>query len=162
MKVLAVVQGYLTEHARVGHTEANVELSVAKAELKAICRKAVSLEFELASEQERTDEAQQACTTANERLEEDLVNNEELRDLALKDKEEIDTRVTDLEKALAAAQGALGEKREKQWADQDFTSREGGLPRYVCRSCGAIQANPRVPNSHRCGGGHKSGQGRRK
>lgn len=52
--------------------------------------KAVSLEFELAGEQRKLGELQEACTIAKERLEEALANNEDLRDQAIKDKEEGD------------------------------------------------------------------------
>lgn len=79
MEVLAVVQSYLTERARVGQVEVTYELSVSKSELEVVRHKVVSLEFELASEQKKMGEVQEACNTAKERLEEALINNEELR-----------------------------------------------------------------------------------
>ncbi|GMP58660.1 hypothetical protein CsSME_00022248 [Camellia sinensis var. sinensis] len=112
MEVLVVVQSYLAERATVGQTKVAVELSIAKAELEVTCRKAVSMEFELASEQKKADEAQKACTTSKERLEKALLNNEKLRDLVLKDKGEADARMVELEKALVV-QKALEEESEK-------------------------------------------------
>ena len=62
-------------------------------ELEAERHKAISLEFELAGEKRKLEEVQQACTTANERWEEAMTNNEELRDQAVKDKEETNGRM---------------------------------------------------------------------
>ncbi|GMP44145.1 hypothetical protein CsSME_00013790 [Camellia sinensis var. sinensis] len=80
--------------------EVTSEPSVAKSELEVVHHRVISLELELVSEQKRTSEAQQACTTAKERLEEALVNNKELRNSTVKDKKEVDARVAELERAL--------------------------------------------------------------
>ncbi|XP_028102216.1 vesicular-fusion protein sec18-like [Camellia sinensis] len=48
-----------------------------------------------------------------ERLEEALTNNKELRESSLKEKEEVDARVVELERALAVEKKALGEERSK-------------------------------------------------
>ncbi|GMQ04288.1 hypothetical protein CsSME_00049754 [Camellia sinensis var. sinensis] len=106
MEVLAMVQSYLTERARVGQAEVTSELLVAKSKLEVVHYKVISLEFELESEQKKMGEVQKARDTAKERLEEVLKNNEELRNQALKDKEVANARVTKLERAL-------GEERAK-------------------------------------------------
>jgi len=64
----------------------------------------------VANEQKKTGEAQQACTTANERLEKAFTNNEELCDMALKEKEDADALVAELERAFAAEKKALEEE----------------------------------------------------
>lgn len=95
-----MVQSYLTERARIGLVEVTSELSITKSELEVVRHKVASLEFELASEQKKMSEVQEAYNTAEKRLEEALINNKELRDQALKDKEEADARVAELERAL--------------------------------------------------------------
>ncbi|XP_028120240.1 coiled-coil domain-containing protein 89-like [Camellia sinensis] len=108
MEVLAVVQGYLTKHSRMSQGEVASELSTPKSELEVVHR-VISLEFELASEHKRTDEAQQAYAIAKERLEEALMNNEDLHDSAVKDKEDADVRIADLERALEEEKGKTAE-----------------------------------------------------
>lgn len=78
---------------------------------KRSAKKKVSLEFELESEKRKLEQVQQACTTANERWEEAMTNNEELRDQAVKDKEEADGRIAELEKALAEERAKLASER---------------------------------------------------
>ncbi|CAL5335476.1 unnamed protein product [Camellia sinensis] len=82
-----------------------------KSELEVVLHKVISLEFELAGEQRKVGEVQEACTTAKERLEEAPANNEDLRDQAIKDKEEADGRIVDLEKALAEERAKLASER---------------------------------------------------
>ncbi|GMQ10497.1 hypothetical protein CsSME_00053476 [Camellia sinensis var. sinensis] len=109
MEVLAVVQGFLAECAKIDQIEVAVELLAVKTELETTHRGAVSLEFELASEQKKGDEAQEACAIANERLEEALVNNKELREASLEEKEEADTREAEWAKALEEENAKLVE-----------------------------------------------------
>ncbi|GMP92929.1 hypothetical protein CsSME_00042967 [Camellia sinensis var. sinensis] len=52
----------------MSQSEVASKLSVPKSKLEAVRHRVISLEFELASEQKRTNEAQQACTTTKERL----------------------------------------------------------------------------------------------
>ena len=73
MEVLALVQSYSAE-------QASAELLATKSELEAERHKAISLEFELAGEKRKLEQVQQAYTTANERWEEAMTNNEELCD----------------------------------------------------------------------------------
>lgn len=104
MEVLALVQSYSTERA-------SAELLTTKSELEAERHKAVLLEFELVGEKRKLEQVQQACTTANERWEEAMTNNEELRDQAVKDKEEADGRIAELKKALAEERAKLASER---------------------------------------------------
>ena len=55
-----MVQGYSADRA-------NAELLATKLELETECRMVVSLEIQLAGEQKKLEEAQKACTVANER-----------------------------------------------------------------------------------------------
>ncbi|GMP56795.1 hypothetical protein CsSME_00021137 [Camellia sinensis var. sinensis] len=113
MEVLAMVQGYSAERA-------NVELLVTKLELEAEHRKVVSLEFQLGGKQKKLEEAQKACTVTNERWDEAMVCNEDLRAQSIKEKEEADQKIAELEKALAneraekaGLEKALEEERAK-------------------------------------------------
>ncbi|GMP61864.1 hypothetical protein CsSME_00024161 [Camellia sinensis var. sinensis] len=72
MEVLAIVQRNVVARA---HTE----LLAVKLELEDEGRKVVSLEFQLAGEQKKLGDAQNACTVATERFEEAMISNEELR-----------------------------------------------------------------------------------
>ncbi|GMP26897.1 hypothetical protein CsSME_00003147 [Camellia sinensis var. sinensis] len=72
MEVLVMVQGYSADYA-------NVELLATKLELETEPHKVVSLEFQLAGEKKKLEEAQKACTVANERWDEAMVYNEDLR-----------------------------------------------------------------------------------
>ncbi|GMP62055.1 hypothetical protein CsSME_00024305 [Camellia sinensis var. sinensis] len=103
MEALAVVQNYSAE--RVG-----AELLATRAKLEAERRKAVSLEFELASEKTQRELVQQACTIANKRWEEALANNDDLCNQSIKDKEEADRRIAELEKALVEENARLAFK----------------------------------------------------
>ncbi|GMP71112.1 hypothetical protein CsSME_00029654 [Camellia sinensis var. sinensis] len=94
MKVLAVVQGNVADRA---HTE----LLAGKLELEDERRKVVSLEFQLVGEQKKLEEAQKACTVANERWEEAMTCNKDLRAQSIKEKEEADLNIARLEKDLA-------------------------------------------------------------
>ncbi|GMP46659.1 hypothetical protein CsSME_00014721 [Camellia sinensis var. sinensis] len=104
IEVLALVQSYSVE-------QSSTELLATKSELEAEHHKAISLEFELVGEKMRLEEAQQACTTANERWEEAMTRNEDLRDQAVKDKEEADGRIAALEKALEEETAQLASER---------------------------------------------------
>ncbi|GMP72756.1 hypothetical protein CsSME_00030682 [Camellia sinensis var. sinensis] len=94
MEVLAVVQENAIERA-------SAKLVATKLKLEVEHHKVISLEFELAGEQKNLVEVQKACTTANERWEEAMTSNEDLRDQALKDKEMADSKIAELEKTLA-------------------------------------------------------------
>ncbi|GMP96692.1 hypothetical protein CsSME_00045221 [Camellia sinensis var. sinensis] len=104
MEVLAMVQSNSAERA-------SAELLSTKSELEAERHRAISLEFELAGEKRKLGEVQQACTTANERWEEAMTSNEELRDQAIKDKETADGQIAELEKALAEEMAKLEYER---------------------------------------------------
>ncbi|GMP46766.1 hypothetical protein CsSME_00014809 [Camellia sinensis var. sinensis] len=71
MEVLVMVQGYSADRA-------NAELLATKLELEMERCKVVSLEFQLAGEQKKLEEAQKACIVANERWDEAMVCNEDL------------------------------------------------------------------------------------
>ncbi|GMP27138.1 hypothetical protein CsSME_00003264 [Camellia sinensis var. sinensis] len=71
MEVLAIVQGNVADRSYA-------ELCAAKVELEDERCKVVSLEFQLASKQKKLEDAQNACTVANERFEEAMTNNEDL------------------------------------------------------------------------------------
>ncbi|GMP35442.1 hypothetical protein CsSME_00007865 [Camellia sinensis var. sinensis] len=94
MEVLEVVQGNVADRA---HTE----LLATKLELEDERRKVVSLEFQLVGEQKKLEEAQKACTVANERWDEAMTCNEDLRAQSIKEKEEADLKIAGLEKNLA-------------------------------------------------------------
>ncbi|GMQ06940.1 hypothetical protein CsSME_00051342 [Camellia sinensis var. sinensis] len=104
MAVLAVVQSFAAERA-------SAVLLVTKLEVEAERRKAVSLKFELAGQKRQLELVQQACTIANKRWEEFLANNEDLRDQSIKDKEEADRQIAELEKALAEERAKLVSER---------------------------------------------------
>ncbi|GMP80158.1 hypothetical protein CsSME_00035367 [Camellia sinensis var. sinensis] len=93
-EVLAMVQGYSADRA-------NAELLATKLELETERRKVVSLEFQLAGEQKKLEEAQKACTAANERWDDAMVCNEDLRAQLIKEKEEADLKIAELERVLA-------------------------------------------------------------
>ncbi|GMP80002.1 hypothetical protein CsSME_00035276 [Camellia sinensis var. sinensis] len=93
MEVLAIMQHNVA-------TRAHAELLATKLELEDERRKVVSLEFQLAGEQKKLEDAKNACTVANERFEEAMTNNEDLRAQWVKEKEEADLKITGLEKEL--------------------------------------------------------------
>ncbi|XP_028074191.1 leucine-rich repeat-containing protein 45-like [Camellia sinensis] len=94
MQVLAIVQGYSAERA-------NAELFATKLELEAKRRKVVSLEFQLGNEQKKLEEAHAACIVANDRWEEAMSSNEDLQAQSIKEKEELDLKIAELERTLA-------------------------------------------------------------
>ncbi|GMP85438.1 hypothetical protein CsSME_00038591 [Camellia sinensis var. sinensis] len=94
MGVLAMVQSNVIDRA-------HAELLVAKLELEDKRRKVVSLEFQLVSEQKKMEEAHQACTVTNERWDEAMTCNEDLRAQLIKENEETDLKIAGLEKDLA-------------------------------------------------------------
>ncbi|GMP72628.1 hypothetical protein CsSME_00030582 [Camellia sinensis var. sinensis] len=61
----------------------------------------MSLKFLLAGRQKKLEEAQTACTVANERWDEGMTCNEDLRGSSIKEKEEADRKIAGLEKDLA-------------------------------------------------------------
>ncbi|GMP22736.1 hypothetical protein CsSME_00000619 [Camellia sinensis var. sinensis] len=94
MEVLAMVQGYSADRA-------NAELFATKLELETERRKVMSLEFQLGSEQKKLEEVQKACTVANERWDESMTYNEDLRAQSIKQKDEADLKIAELERKLA-------------------------------------------------------------
>ncbi|GMP23546.1 hypothetical protein CsSME_00001095 [Camellia sinensis var. sinensis] len=94
MEVLAVVQGNVADHA-------HVELLAGKLKLEDERCKVVSFEFQLVGEQKKLEEEQKAYTIANERWEEVMTCNEDLRTQSIKEKEEADMKIAGLEKDLA-------------------------------------------------------------
>ena len=61
----------------------------------------VSLGFQLVGEQKKLDAAQKAYTVANDRFEEAMTSNEDLRAQWVKEKEEADLKSAELERDLA-------------------------------------------------------------
>ena len=86
---------------------AHTELQTVQAELEDTRRQVVSLEFQLAGEQKKFDEAQRACAAAVERHEEAMSNNEEL----VRQKDEVDSRVGDLQRELEGERAKAGRRK---------------------------------------------------
>ncbi|GMP64685.1 hypothetical protein CsSME_00025834 [Camellia sinensis var. sinensis] len=89
MEVLAIVQRNVAARA---HTK----LLAVKLELEYERRKVVSLQFQLAGEQKKLGDAQNACMVATERFEEAMASNKELRAQQIKEKEEADLKIARL------------------------------------------------------------------
>ncbi|GMP63876.1 hypothetical protein CsSME_00025383 [Camellia sinensis var. sinensis] len=106
MEMLAMVQGYSANRA-------NAELLATKLELETKCRKVVSLEFQFAGERKKLEEAQKACTVANKKWDEAMVCNEDLHTQSIKEKEEADQKIAELERALANERARLAVERAK-------------------------------------------------
>ncbi|GMP73430.1 hypothetical protein CsSME_00031190 [Camellia sinensis var. sinensis] len=104
MEVLATVQMNVANRA-------HAELLATKLELETECRKVVSLEFQLVGEQKKLEEAQKACTVANERWNEAMTYNEDLRAQSIKEKEEADLKIAGLEKDLADERAKVAAKK---------------------------------------------------
>ncbi|GMP40189.1 hypothetical protein CsSME_00010734 [Camellia sinensis var. sinensis] len=122
MEVLAIVQGNVSDRA-------HAELCAAKVELEDERHKVVSFEFQLAGEQNKLEDAQNAYTVANERFEEAMTNNEDLRAQWIKEKEEADLKIAGLERDLAdqrakaaaekaALEKELGEEKAKSASER--------------------------------------------
>ncbi|XP_028092351.1 calponin homology domain-containing protein DDB_G0272472-like [Camellia sinensis] len=94
MGMLVVVQKNVADRA-------HFELRAVKLELEDKHRRVVSLEFQLAGERKKVEETQKACTIANERWDEAMVSNEKLRAQSIKEKEELDRKIVELERDLA-------------------------------------------------------------
>ncbi|GMP54315.1 hypothetical protein CsSME_00019526 [Camellia sinensis var. sinensis] len=94
MGVLAMVQSNVADCA-------HAELLAAKLELEDERRKVVSLEFQRAGEQKKLEEAQRACTVADEQWDEAMTCNKDLRAQSIKENEETDLKIAGLEKDLA-------------------------------------------------------------
>ncbi|GMP92778.1 hypothetical protein CsSME_00042862 [Camellia sinensis var. sinensis] len=103
MEVLVMVQSNVAERA-------HAELLAAKLELLE-CRKVVSLEFQLGNEQKKLEEAQVACTVANDQWEEAMSNNENLHAQSIKEKEELDLKIAGLERTLANERAKMMEEK---------------------------------------------------
>ncbi|THG03648.1 hypothetical protein TEA_006356 [Camellia sinensis var. sinensis] len=91
MGVLAVVQGNVADRA-------HAELLAVKLELEDERRKVVSLGFQLGSEQKKLEEAQKAYVVGNDRWDEAMTCNEDLRAQSIKEKEEADSKIAGFEK----------------------------------------------------------------
>ncbi|GMP23624.1 hypothetical protein CsSME_00001154 [Camellia sinensis var. sinensis] len=94
MEVLAMVRSNVADRSQA-------ELLATKLELETERRKVVSLEFQWAGEQKKLEEAQKACIVANERWVEAMTCNEDLRAQSIKEKEEADLKIAELERTLA-------------------------------------------------------------
>jgi len=104
MEVLAVVQDNIADRA-------HAELLTTKLELEDERRKVVSLEFQLVGKQKKLEEAQKAYTVANERWDEAMTCNEDLRAQSIKEKEEADLNIAGLEKDLADERARAAAKK---------------------------------------------------
>ncbi|XP_028071492.1 uncharacterized protein LOC114273867 [Camellia sinensis] len=93
MEVLAIVQGNVANGA-------HAELLAVRLELEDEWRKVVSLEFQLAGEQKKLGDAQNACTVTTERFEEAMIDNEELRLQQIEEKDEAGVKIAGLQKEL--------------------------------------------------------------
>ena len=78
-------------------------------------RQVVSLEFQLAGEQKRLDEAQKACAVTVERHEEAMSSNEEL----VRQKDEADVKISDLHKELEGERAKTLEESESLQKELD-------------------------------------------
>ncbi|GMP71786.1 hypothetical protein CsSME_00030059 [Camellia sinensis var. sinensis] len=94
IEVLATVQRNVADRA-------HAELLATKLELETERCKVVSLEFQLVDEQKKLEKAQKACTVANERWDDAMTCNEDLRAQSIKENEEADLKIAGLEKDLA-------------------------------------------------------------
>ncbi|GMP86852.1 hypothetical protein CsSME_00039477 [Camellia sinensis var. sinensis] len=94
MEVLAMVQSNVANRA-------HAELLTTKLELETERREVVSLEFQLVGEQKKLEKVQKSCTIANERWDEAMTCNEDLRAQSIKEKKEADLKIAELEKTLA-------------------------------------------------------------
>ncbi|GMP48139.1 hypothetical protein CsSME_00015601 [Camellia sinensis var. sinensis] len=126
MEVLAMVQGYSADRA-------NAELLATKLELEAERRKVVLLEFQLVGEQKKLEDAQKACIVANDRFEEAMTSNEDLRAQWVKEKEEADLKITKLERHLAnerpkAAAEKAGLEKELEEEKTNSASERAAYP----------------------------------
>ncbi|GMP95049.1 hypothetical protein CsSME_00044257 [Camellia sinensis var. sinensis] len=116
--MLAMVQGYSADRA-------NTELLATKLELEAERRNVVWLEFQLGNEQKKLEEAQTACTVANEQWEEAMSRNEDLRAQSIKEKEELDLKIAGLERTLADERAKSMEEKaglEKEFEEEKTKS----------------------------------------
>ncbi|GMP81273.1 hypothetical protein CsSME_00036034 [Camellia sinensis var. sinensis] len=122
MEVLAVVQGNVADRA-------HVELLATKLELEAERRKVVSLEFQLVGEQKKLEDAQRACTVANDRFEEAMTSNEDLRAQWVKENEEADLKIVELERDLADERAkAAGLEKELEEEKTKSASEKAAYP----------------------------------
>ncbi|GMP75613.1 hypothetical protein CsSME_00032631 [Camellia sinensis var. sinensis] len=106
MEVLAIVQRNVA-------VRAHAEMLTVKLELEDERRKVVSLEFQLAGEQEKLGDAQNACTVATERFEEAMTSNEELRAQQIKENNEADLKIAGLQKELKDERAMAMEERAR-------------------------------------------------
>ncbi|GMP30890.1 hypothetical protein CsSME_00005342 [Camellia sinensis var. sinensis] len=106
MEVLAIVQRNLAARA-------HAELLAVKLELKDERRRVVSLEFQLASEQKKLGDAQNAYTIATERFEEAMTSNEELRAQQIKENDEAGLKIAGLQKELEDERARAIEERAR-------------------------------------------------
>lgn len=88
---------------------AHNDLQAAKVELESVRRQVVSLEFQLVGEQKKLEEADRACAVAVERHEEAMMNNEDL----VRQKDEADVKMSELQKELEAERAQAEEERKK-------------------------------------------------
>ncbi|GMP77161.1 hypothetical protein CsSME_00033531 [Camellia sinensis var. sinensis] len=106
MEVLAIVQHNVV-------TRAHAELLAGKLELEDERRKVVSLEFQLAGEQKKLGDAQNACTVTTEQFEETMTSNEELRAQQIKENDEANRKIVGLQKELEDERARAMEERAR-------------------------------------------------
>ncbi|GMP45135.1 hypothetical protein CsSME_00013761 [Camellia sinensis var. sinensis] len=124
MEVLAIVRGNVADRAQA-------ELLAVRLELEDECRKVVSLEFQLAGEQKKLGDAQNACTVATEQFEEAMINNEELRAQQIKEKDEADVKIAGLQKELEDECGRAMEERARLQKDLEDEKTKAASERAV-------------------------------
>ncbi|GMP70667.1 hypothetical protein CsSME_00029424 [Camellia sinensis var. sinensis] len=126
MEVLAIVQGNIADRA-------HAELLAVGLELEDERRKVVLLEFQLAGDQKKLRDAQNAYTVATERFEEAMINNEELRAQQIKEKDEADVKIAGLQKELEDERARTMEEKarlQKELEDEKIkaTSERAAYP----------------------------------
>ncbi|XP_028099518.1 uncharacterized protein LOC114299047 [Camellia sinensis] len=112
---------------------AHAELLAVGLELEDERRKVVLLEFQLAGDQKKLRDAQNACTVATERFEEAMINNEELRAQQIKEKDEADVKIAGLQKELEDERARTMEEKarlQKELEDEKIkaTSERAAYP----------------------------------
>ncbi|GMP42849.1 hypothetical protein CsSME_00012450 [Camellia sinensis var. sinensis] len=106
MEVMAIMQHNVAARAQA-------ELLAVKLEIENDHHKVVSLEFQLAGEQKKLGDAQNACTVATEQFEEAMTINEELRAQQIKENDEADLKIAGLQKELEDERAKAMEEKKR-------------------------------------------------
>ncbi|GMP59899.1 hypothetical protein CsSME_00022985 [Camellia sinensis var. sinensis] len=112
MEVLANMHGNVVDRA-------HAELLAVGLELKNERCKVVSLEFQLAGEQKKLGEAQNACTVTTEWFEEAMINNEELHAQQIKEKDEANVKIAGLRNELEDERARAMEEKARWQKELD-------------------------------------------